>query len=216
MKNKKILIADDHPLFRAGVKQVIENKTGYSVILEADSGDKAFEIIKKEHPDIALLDIQMPGLTGLQIATAVEPMNLSTKIILLTMFDDKAIFLKALDAGVRGYLLKDSSENEIVSAVNKVAEDGYYLSPQLSASLLRPAKIKGEKNVFEALSDAELKVVTLLAELKSNDEIATELFISKRTVENHKVNIARKLELPGSKNLLKFAVENKDRLLLRQ
>ena len=210
MNDKLILIADDHPVLRAGIKKVIIEHTDFQNIIEAETGDKALELIMQKQPDIALLDIQMPGITGLQIAEKLENENLKTNIILLTMFDDKNIFLKALDMGVKGYILKDSSENEIAASVKKVSEGGYYLCPRLSALLVKDKSKKKDKNIFEQLTGTELKIVTLVAELKSNDEIANELFISKRTVENHKTNISKKLNLTNSKNLLKFAVENRD------
>ncbi|MFO7446384.1 MAG: response regulator transcription factor [Ignavibacteriaceae bacterium] len=212
MSTKIILIADDHPAMRAGVKQVILDKTEFQNIIEAENGGEALKLIKEKQPNIAILDIQMPGLTGLQIAEVVGKENLKTDLILLTMFDDKKVFLKALDAGVKGYLLKDSSEDEIASAIKKVAEGGFYLSPQLSSFLLK-GKFKAQNNnLFEQLTETELKIMSLIAELKSNSEIADELFISKRTVENHKVNISKKLDLNSSKGLLKLAVENKDLL----
>ena len=213
MSGKLILIADDHPVMRAGIKQVIENRAGFKDIIEADTGDKALTLIKEKEPDVAVLDIQMPGLTGIQIAEKLENENLKTNIILLTMFDDKRIFLKALDTGVKGYLLKDSSENEIADAVKKVSEGGFYISPELSGLLLKKKTVNAElKNIFEQLTSSELSIVTLISELKSNKEIADELFVSKRTVENHKVNIAKKLNLNSSKDLLKFVIENKDLL----
>ena len=212
MEDKIILIADDHPVFRTGIKQVIKAKTDFQIILEAETGQQALDIILDKQPQIAVLDIQMPGMTGLQIAEKLEKLNLRTKIILLTMLDDEKIFLKALDLGVKGYILKESTENEIVSAIKKVTEGGLYLCPGLSGTLLKRQMKRKDNNVFAELTEAELKIMSLVAELKSNDEIAGELFISKRTVENHKVNIAKKLNLPGSKSLLKFAVENKDQL----
>ena len=213
MSGKLILVADDHPVMRAGIKQVIENQAGFNDIIEADTGDKALKLIKEKEPDVAVLDIQMPGLTGIQIAEKLENENLKTNIILLTMFDDKRIFLKALDTGVKGYLLKDSSENEIADAVKKVSEGGFYISPELSGLLLKKKTVNAElKNIFEQLTSSELSIVTLISELKSNNEIADELFVSKRTIENHKVNISRKLNLNSSKDLLKFVIENKDLL----
>ena len=210
MSGKLILVADDHPVMRAGIKQVIENRAGFNDIIEADTGDKALTLIKEKEPDVAVLDIQMPGLTGIQIAEKLENENLKTNIILLTMFDDKRVFLKALDTGVKGYLLKDSSENEIADAVKKVVEGGFYISPELSGLLLKKKTVNAEiNNIFVQLTSTELSIVTLISELKSNTEIADELFIGKRTVENHKVNIAKKLNLNSSKDILKFVIENK-------
>ena len=212
MNDKLILIADDHPVLRAGIKRVIMGQTGFQNIIEAETGDRALELIMQKQPDIAVLDIQMPGVTGMQIAEKLENADLKTSIILLTMFDDKNIFLKALELGVKGYILKDSTESEIAEAVNKVAEGEFYLCPRLSALLVKDKSKMKNKNLFKQLTESEIKILSLVAELKSNDEIADELYISKRTVENHKTSISKKLNLPSSKNLLKFAVENKDQL----
>lgn len=210
MNEKLLLIADDHPLMRSGIKQVIESQTEFTNVIEAETGDQALELIKENKPAVAILDIQMPGLTGLQIAELLRNENGKTDIILLTMLNDKKVFLRALDLGVKGYLLKDSSETEIAGAIKKVAEGGYYLSPELSGFLVKGSRPQNEENVFNGLTGTELKIVGLISELKSNSEIADELFISKRTVENHKVNISKKLNLESSKALLKFVVENKD------
>ena len=211
MNKKTILIADDHPAMRAGIKQMILSNTDFTTPLEAETGDKALSIIKEREPDIAMLDIQMPGLTGLQVAEKLSNENLKTNVILLTMFDDKKMFLKAMEVGVRGYLLKDSTEKDITDAVKKVFEGGLYLSPELSGFLLKPKTESKGQNVFKELTATEIKIITLISELKSNAEIADELFISKRTVENYKVNIARKLKL-NTRTLLKYAIEHKDML----
>ena len=155
----------------------------------------------------------MPKLSGLHIARKLK-LNDQTKLILLTMFNDQKMFLQAMDYGVRGYVLKDAAVHDIVTAVFDVAEEKYYLSTSLSG-LLVPGKQNRSVNVsalLTGLTPAELKILSLISTLKSNKEIADTLFISQRTVENHRVNISHKLNISGTNSLLKFAIKNKDLL----
>jgi two-component system, NarL family, response regulator DegU len=209
-----ILIADDHPIFRSGVNQVLAEDPLITVVAEEDNGDNAFRKISDLQPDIAILDINMPKMTGLDIARRVSAMNLETKIILLTMLDDKKIFLEAMDAGVMGYILKDSAVSEILRAVHAVTNDRHYLSPTLSEVLLqkRSALSNQPSVTFKELTPTEIRIMRAIAELQSNQEIADELFISKRTVENHRTNIAKKLSLKDSNAVLKFALQHKSEL----
>lgn len=208
----KIVIADDHPIFRAGVKNILESHEDFAIIAEAGDGKSALKLINEMKPDVAVLDIEMPELSGLKVASLLNSENGETKIVLLTMYDDRKIFLEALDYGVKGYVLKDETTNNIITAVNTVAEGRYYLCPELSGLLIDSRKPKKENTHLSSLSKTEKNILRLVADLKSNDEIAEILFISKRTVENHRVNIAGKLELGGAKHLLKFAVKNKSLL----
>ncbi len=215
MKNKSytIVIADDHPLYRKGVRQVLEKESGFKILAEASDGEAALEHIRKMKPDVAVLDIQMPKLSGLHIACRLQ-LKTQTRIILLTMFNDKKLFLQAMDYGVMGYVLKDAAVNDIVAAVKDVAEDKYYLSTSLSG-LLVPGNRSRPSNasvLISGLTPTELKILSLIATLNTNKEIADTLFISQRTVENHRVNIAHKLNISGTHSLLKFAIKNKDLL----
>lgn len=215
MKNKSytLVIADDHPLYRKGVRQVLEKESGFEILGEASDGETALQYIQKLKPDVAVLDIQMPKLSGLHIARKLQ-FKTQTKIVLLTMFNDQKMFLQAMDFGVMGYVLKDAAVNDIVNAVYDVAEDKYYLSTSLSG-LLVPGKQSRPSNasvLITGLTPTELKILSLIATLKSNKEIADTLFVSQRTVENHRVNIAHKLNISGTHSLLKFAIKNKDLL----
>lgn len=212
-KDITIILADDHPLFRSGVKHELEVIDGFKIIGEAGDGEEALNIIKNLKPQIALLDIQMPKLTGLEVAKIVNEQNFPTEVILLTMIDDQKIFFKAIDNGVKGYILKEDAVSYIVEAVNTVSNGKMYLSPDLTGLLVsRSSKVKNEPCITEKLTATETNILKLIAELKSNIEIAETLFISKRTVENHKVNITRKLELENSRQLLKLAIKNKNDL----
>jgi len=153
-------------------------------------------------------------MTGLEIARRALAMNLETKIILLTMIDDKKIFLEAMDAGVKGYILKDSAVSEIIKAIKAVNTERYYISPSLAGILLQKRNVSGAQitTAIKDLTSTEIRVLTCIADLKTNQEIADELFVSKRTIENHRVNIAKKLNLQSSNGVLKFALQHKSDL----
>lgn len=208
-----IIIADDHPLVRSGVKKELENIDQFEVVAEAGNGNEAFEIIKKINPDVAVLDFQMPLLNGIEVVKKLKENNSLTKVILLTMHDEKQIFFKALDAGVNGYILKDDAILDIVDAVKSVAAGKEYVSKNLSGLMLgKIKKTTNNNNLITELTSTEKKVLLLIAELKTNEEISNILFVSKRTVENYKVNIAKKLNLGSARDLLKYSIENKEHL----
>ncbi len=206
-----ILIADDHPLFRAGVRQMLELEQSFVVIAEAGDGEDALHKMSALKPDIAILDINMPKMTGLAAAQRASAMNLSTNIMLLTMLDDRKIFLESMDAGVKGYILKDSAVSEIVKAVAAVSEGRHYISPTLAGILLQKRSTSSEQlsSTLKELTPTEIRILNRIADLKTNQEIADELFVSKRTIENHRANIAKKLNLQSTNGVLKFALQHK-------
>jgi two-component system response regulator NreC len=158
----------------------------------------------------------MPSLNGLDIARKLDAAHSATRIVLLTMHRDKKIFYAALDAGVQGYVLKDDAVSEIASAVTDVVAGEHFISKDLTRLLIEKAQGNAEDDgrydAFDVLTSTEKKILSLVAEFHSNDEIASMLFISRRTVENHKANIADKLRLDGAKHLLRFALQNKEGL----
>ncbi len=208
-EQRTILIADDHPIFRSGVRQSLEKQSDIRIIGEAENGEDALTMILDLKPDVAILDIQMPKMTGLELAHRAERLNLGTKIVLLTMVDDRKIFLDAIECGVMGYVLKDSAVAELHRAVASVCSDRHYVSPSLSGLLVERRKQGTLPTELGNLTPAELQILRLIADLKSNQEIADELAVSKRTVENHRVNISRKLNLTGSNAILRFALKHK-------
>ena len=216
MKKTTIIIADDHPLFRSGVRNELESIENFSVIAETDNGEEALKLIKEMNPDVAVLDFEMPKLNGLEILQNLDKDKAVTKVILLTMHRDRKIFFKALDAGVSGYVLKDDAVLDIVKAVEMAISNQHFISGKLNEVLIERAKtvITDDKiiNLINTLTQTEKRILSLIADLKSNEEIAELLFISKRTIENHKVNISSKLQINGSRNLLKFALKNKDHI----
>ncbi len=216
MNKIRILIADDHPLFRLGVKHELESCPDFEVVGETDNGSQALDLIMKLNPDAAVLDFQMPGLNGIEVAGRLRERKSVTRVILLTMHNEQKIFLKALAEGVNGYVLKDDAVPDIIDAVHEVASGGTFISNSLSGVLVENfTKHSGNNKtagLLNSLTELERQILLLVAELKSNNEIAEELFLSKRTIENHKVIISHKLQLGGSKDLLKFALQNKEKL----
>ena len=211
----KIIIADDHPIFRKGLRQVIED-AGMRVLAEADDGEAALELIRQLSPDVAVIDVDMPKLDGFQLARRIRDEQIAVEVVFLTMHKDEDIFNAALDAGVRGYVVKDSAVADIALCVRAVLAGGHYISPSVSSHLLsrtaHASALRREKTGLEMLTPTERRVLRLIAESKTSREIAAELFISQRTVETHRTNISNKLELHGSHALLKFAYEHKSEL----
>jgi two-component system, NarL family, response regulator DegU len=212
-----ILIADDHPLFRMGVRQELESCPDFELVGETGNGKEALNLIIKLNPDVAILDFQMPGLNGLEILNKLREKKVGTQVILLTMHSEEKIFLKALNEGVRGYVLKDDAVLDIIEAVKNVTTGKTFISNSLSEILVQKLtnyKMNDKKeNLINSLTASEKKILSLVAELKSNNEIAEELFLSRRTIENHKVIISHKLQLASSKDLLKFALQSKDKFI---
>ncbi len=213
-KEIKIVIADDHPIFRGGLKQIIDLDKRIKIIGEADNGQKALEIISELKPDMAILDIDMPKKTGLEVLK--ELGNTDVKIIFLTMYAEEDIFDEAMNLGIKGFVLKDSAVNDIVECIFSVYEDKYYISPSVSDFLMNRRKklnqLKSNNPQLQNLTITEKKILKFISENKTSKEIAEILFISYRTIENHRANISGKLNLKGSHSLVKFAIENKSLL----
>jgi DNA-binding NarL/FixJ family response regulator len=214
-----IVIADDHPLFRVGMRETIESEPGFKVVGEAGDGEQAMEMISRMHPAIAILDVSMPKLDGLALARKLAAQAPSVGVILVTMYREQKLFTQALEAGVKGYVLKDSAVTDIISCIKAVAVGQNYASPELTTYLVkrvRQAETAGSaRSDLEGLTTTELRILSLLAEYKTSKEIAQKLFISPRTVDTHRNNICQKLHIHGSHALVKFALQHKDLLLQR-
>lgn len=210
-----VLLADDHALIRGGLRQVIEQEREYHII-ETDNGEDALRIIREMKPQIAILDIEMPGITGFDVAKRVHNEGMSIDIIFLTMFKDESLFNKAMDIGVKGYVLKENTVSEILRCIESVLAGKHYLSPEISDFLInRNTKLATpatDKEGLHLLTPAEKNILKLLATMKTNQEMAEELNVSIKTVQNHRHNICSKLEISGTHALLKFAVEHTDQL----
>lgn len=208
-----LIIADDHPLVLSGIRSELEDIEEFEIIAQAGNGEEALNLIIHLNPDVAILDFQMPGLNGIEIVKMLKELNSKTKVILLTMHDEKQIFFKAIEEGVDGYILKDEGVLEIVEAVRSVISGREFVSNDLTGVMLERLKKTGmghnNENLVSELTHAEKQILLLIAELSTNEEISDRLFISKRTVENYKVNIAKKLGLESARDLLKYSIENK-------
>jgi DNA-binding NarL/FixJ family response regulator len=212
----RVLIADDHPVFRAGLRQVIELNADLKVVAEAENGTMALDRVREHRPDVAVLDVDMPGLDGFEVVRELRREQLPVEVVFLTMHKDEDIFNAAMNIQVQGYVVKDSAVTDIVASVRSVFAGQPFISPVLSAFLLRrtqrSAKLVDEKPGVNQLTPTERRILQLLSDNKTSREIATVMFVSHRTIENHRANICQKLGLHGSNALLKFALENKSQL----
>jgi DNA-binding NarL/FixJ family response regulator len=212
----KIIVADDHPIFRSGLIATIGNFPEYNIIGESENGKDALELIRTLKPGIAILDINMPEMNGLEVTKAVNKEKLETKIIILTMYKDEDYFNEAINLNVAAYILKDSATNEIIRCLEEVTGGEYYFSPEVLNYLVKrknkKSSLEKENPGLKDLTFAEKQVLKKVAENKTSKEIADELFISPRTVQNHRNNICAKLKLKGYNKLLQFAIYNQNLL----
>ena len=212
----KVLIVDDHPLFRQGLRQVIERDSRFELVAETGDGEAALKVIQEQKPDVGVLDINLPGMSGLEIARELQQQQAHTRIIILTMYKEEETFNRALDVGVRGYVLKENTVEDIRNALAAVSNGEHYLSPSISGYLVRrhtrSLALAAQKPGLDALTKAERRILKLISEKKTSRQIAAELSISTRTVEAHRANISTKLDLSGNHSLLQFALENRSLL----
>jgi len=185
----------------------------FELVGEAADGEAAWKVIQEKAPDVAVLDINLPGLTGLEVARKLQDKKLKTRVIILTMLKEEDLVNRALNFGVNGFVLKENAVEDIVTAIATVAGGGHYLSPAVSGFLVRrrsrAESLAARKPGLDDLTKAERRILKLIGEKKTSREIAGELFISPRTVEAHRANISTKLDLHGSHSLLQFALENR-------
>ena len=215
-KKLSIVIADDHPVFRHGLRQLIEAEPRFEVVGEAGDGQTALQISESLRPAIVILDVSMPKLDGLAIAQQLLKENSPVKIIFVTMYREEKLFKQALELGVKGYVLKDSAATDIISCIKAVAAGQNYTSPELTTYLVnRVQKVNTAsplRSGLDGLTVTELRVLSLIADYKTSKEIAQDLFISPRTVDTHRNNICQKLNIHGSHALMKFVLKHKDSL----
>lgn len=209
----KIIIADDHPIFRSGIREVISNLPGMQLMGEAKDGMEAYQMILATQPDIAVLDLEMPLLSGLDVCKKVLSEKHATRFIILTMHKEKHFFSHAMEAGVKGYLLKDNAVEELVKCIEAVRLNQPYYSAEIERFLVEGIELPEEvKQRMKQLTPTEKVLVKLISQGKTSPEIADNLFVSVNTVENHRYNISKKLNLEGKNSLLKFAIQYKDLL----
>jgi two-component system response regulator NreC len=210
-KKITVLICDDHALFREGVKTILSAQPDIEVVGEAANGKEAVEQAIRLYPHVVLLDISMPVLKGFDAVRRIRKARPDVKVLILTVYDDEDLVARCLDAGAAGYVLKDSPPLQLVYAIQTVYQGQQFLSPKVLTSVVRqyisqPADFKGG---YELLSDREKEILVLLAEGQSLKDIATQLNLSVKTVDAHKVNLMRKLDLHDRSELIRYAIRKR-------
>lgn len=212
----RVLLADDHPVLRTGLKQVLEADPLLRVVAEAGDGESALEKIQTQKPDVAVLDIDMPKLDGFGVLREMQKRRLAAAVIFLTFHDDEELFNEAMALGAKGYILKESALSGITEGVKAVAAGQHYVTPSLIAFLLRhrtrARKLEEREPGLADLTQTERRILRLIASGDSSKEIAEQLFVHYRTVENHRAVIAQKLGLQGHNAVLKFALRHRGEL----
>ncbi len=215
MSDIKVLIADDHALLRAGIRELLQNMNGIEVVGEAANGREALEKINECSPDIVLLDIAMSELNGLEVAERVHKDFPLVSVIILSMYANEEYVLQALKVGAYGYLLKDSAPNELEIAIKAVVKGDTYLSPLVSKTLVtdylkrineKPLEEKNESNVFIKLTSRQREILQLIAEGNSTKTIAIKLHLSAKTVESHRMKIMERLAIHDIPGLVRYAI----------
>ena len=210
MKKIRILLADDHQLMRSGLRLLIEQQPDLTVVGEAADGREAVALARSLRLDVAVMDISMPNLNGIEAAHQITQTHGEIAVIVLSMHPDESYVLRALKAGAKGYLLKDSAESDLIAAVRAVARGKSFFSPAVSKVLLddyiRKLKRSGAEDAYDLLTPREREVLQLVVEGKSNKEVANLLNLSVYTVETHRSNIMQKLNLKGVPELTLYAV----------
>ncbi len=213
MPEFRILLADDHSIVRKGLRSILEEDAALEIVAEAANGREAVDLSQSLQPSIAVLDVSMPLLNGLEAASQIQRVAGSTKVIMLSMYPDETYILRALTAGARGYLLKDSAEEEILPAVRTVIRGNTYFSRAISETLLadhiRYLQKRGLQDSYDLLTEREKEVLQLLAEGRTNKEVVQVLNVSLSTVETHRNNMMQKLNLHSSAEIVLYAVRKK-------
>jgi DNA-binding NarL/FixJ family response regulator len=210
MKTIRVIVADDHTIIRSGLKALLDREPDIEVVAEAADGRQAVQKAQELQPEVVLLDIAMPNLNGIEAARQISAKHEGMGIIILSMHSDEGYVLKALKAGARGYLLKDSPESDIMNAVRAVNSGKAYFSPEISRMLaddyVRQIQQRGVEDSYELLTAREREILQMLAEGKSNKDVANLLNLSLHTVETHRSNILQKLNLHSVPELILYAV----------
>ena len=217
MKNSiTVLIADDHPIFRKGLREVLSEDPAIELVADVADGAAALQKVRELKPRIAVLDLDMPQMNGLQVARQISELKPSVSVIIMTMHKEEMLFNEAMNAGIPGFLLKENAVSDLLACIHAVVRGEPFISPSLSSFLLNrrtgAQKLVAETPGLETLTAAERRILKLIAQDLTSKEIAERLGISTHTVENHRARICERLNLRGSHSLLKFAYDNKSRL----
>jgi two-component system response regulator NreC len=210
MKAIRILLADDHTVVRKGLRLLLESQDGFEVIADACDGRETVALAEQHQPDVVVLDVAMPILNGIEAARQISAKCPNTAIVFLSMHSDEGYVFKALKSGARAYLLKDSAEYDLIAAIKAVSEGKAFFSPSISKMLvedyMRQMREKDVEDSYELLTTREREILQLLAEGKSNKDVASLLHLSLYTVETHRSNIFQKLNLHSSAELILYAI----------
>jgi two-component system, NarL family, invasion response regulator UvrY len=205
-----VLLADDHSIVREGLRKVLEDSTDIRVIAEASDGETAFDLVMKKKPDVAVIDISMPGMDGLEVVTRMSSYCPDIPVLILTMHEEEQYVIRAIEAGAMGYVTKQSAPEQLVAAVKKIHSGGRYLTEKASEALaLRFIRGNKNKGLTESLSMRELQVLRKLATGSTNREIATTYNISIKTVDTYRARILKKLHLRNNADLSRYAIQNR-------
>ena len=206
----RVLLADDHSIVRAGLRRIIEESVDIEVIAEADDGRSAIQLARETKPDVAVIDISMPGLDGLEVISQLRNNMPAMPIIMLTMHEEEQYVVRAIEAGAMGYVTKRSAPEHIVKAIHQVMGGSRYLTAEASEALaLRIARGAGSRSSLDSLSNRELQVLRRLAMGHTNQEIASAYGISIKTVDTYRLRLLKKLNLRNNAELSRFAMQNK-------
>jgi len=207
---RKVVIVDDHTLFRNGLRILINTMNDYQVVGEASNGKQFLDLLETEVPDLVLLDINMPVMDGIEAATIAQKLYPDLKIITLSMYGEEDYYYKMVNAGVKGFVLKNSDIKEVKTALDVVFDGGSFFSSELLQNLVNNLKSSSKSNEIHAeLSEREMEILILICQGLSNQEIGDKLFISKRTVDKHRANILEKSESKNTAQLVVYAIKNK-------
>ena len=207
----KVLLCDDHTLFREGIKAILKDESSIEIVGEAADGRQAVAKALELQPDVVLMDIAMPELSGFDATRRIVQANAKAKVLILTMYEEEEVINRCLSAGASGYVLKDAPRAHLIHAIDVVNKGGQYLSPRALKKVVQ-RYVKGGKGAatgYERLSDREREVLKLLADGLALKEIATKLVLSVKTVDAHKTNLMRKLDLHDRSELIKYAIQRK-------
>lgn len=207
----RVFVCDDHTIFREGLKAIFRHEPSVEIVGEASDGRQCLDAIMKVRPDVVLTDIAMPNLSGFDVARRVQQTGKDIRVIILTMYEEEEVVARCLDAGVAGYVLKDAPLSELTQAIHVVQKGGQYLSPRVLKKVVAQY-VKGAGHTetsYDRLSDREREILKLLADGLSIKEIASQLTLSVKTVDAHKYNLMRKLDLHDRSDLIKYAIQRK-------
>ena len=209
MKKLRILLADDHIVMRTGLRALLERQPNLEIVGECENGRETVELAATLKPDVVVMDVGMPILNGIEATKAIVSQRPTTAVVILSMHADESYVMRALKAGARGYLLKDSAAADLISAIQAISQGRSFFSPKVSRILaedyVRVLKQKGAVDSYDLLTDREREILQLLAEGKANKEVATALNISPYTAETHRSHILQKLNLHNSAELVLYA-----------